>query len=832
LSLALENAMRRTISRSLLLLASLSVASWTVACSDSDGANTTPDATTDTGDTTDGGDGDVNSDAGPDASPDADDASADVTPDADVDQGDTSDADAGDDATDGSTEPPDDLSDDNLDPLTGFWVDSYGTAGVQGDFDTRVLVTFFDSAGDLYVGGSFARVNGTDVSNLAVRRGGEWLGLGDGPGIMVADLMELDGNIIAVGEAAGGGFGIGGANQVMSWDGETWTALGQTLPQFTRVNDIEVIDGEVVIVGNFAAEEGELPTWTATGAAVWNSETETWDPFLDSLDGELRTIVDTEAGFCVGGFFSTIDSTAVSNIACLEGDEWNAMAGGLNSTVNDIEVLPDGDMLVGGTFNLGDGESAFSIGIVRWNGTAFEGFFDGVGGGLVTEVRDILLSAAGGVYVGGSFDGAGSGDGTAFSTNIAYHDGTDWQTLAGGVQNRVGITISPGVYSMAQDSTGNLVAVGDFSQAGDTAASNLAMWDGEVWDNLQDEGKVSNGVVGTVRAFAADNAGTVFIGGDFTGSSASGLTNVAALRGSTLSPLEDGLPGGVLALEVDADGTLFAGGGFTDAGITGASFIAEYNGETWRALAEQLDGTVADLTFCPDGSLVAIGDFMETENGTVLNHIGVYDGTVWSALGDGLSGSNPEFSYSYSAVECLPDGSIVAGGSFDRADGTDVTSIAQYSAGSGWAALGNFDATVSVLTWYDGTLYAGGTFRNVDENPITGIAAWDGTEWTGLGAGVQTQFEFSPAHVTGISVKENGVFAAGYMERSGETAFSHVAWFDGTEWHDLGGGVNDIAEDCIVNDHSLYVGGVFTLAGGIPSLGLAEWFYGEETTEE
>jgi hypothetical protein len=65
----------------------------------------------------------------------------------------------------------------------------------------------------------------------------------------------------------------------------------------------------------------------------------------------------------------------------------------------------------------------------------------------------------------------------------------------------------------------------------------------------------------------------------------------------------------VYALAVDGSGNLYAGGWFTTAGGVNASSIAKWNGTSWSALGEGTDDVVDALAVGGSGNLYAGGDF-------------------------------------------------------------------------------------------------------------------------------------------------------------------------------------------------------------------------------
>ena len=141
--------------------------------------------------------------------------------------------------------------------------------------------------------------------------------------------------------------------------------------------------------------------------------------------------------------------------------------------------------------------------------------------------------------------------------------------------------------------------------------------------------------------------------------------------------------------------------------------IAEWDGSNWSALGNGLGGTVGDLAFGPDGSFYA-GGWFTTAGGMPANYIAKWDGVTWHPLGSGNWG---DF-YPYVSVLLVgPDGTLYAGGDFTTPGGVAANRIAERD-GSQWSALGeglNMDVSALVLD-EAGNLYAGGAF-------------WSATQW-------------------------------------------------------------------------------------------------------
>ena len=76
-----------------------------------------------------------------------------------------------------------------------------------------------------------------------------------------------------------------------------------------------------------------------------------------------------------------------------------------------------------------------------------------------------------------------------------------------------------------------------------------------------------------------------------------------------------------------------------------------------------------------------------------------------------------------------------------------------------------------------------------------------------------------------VALAHDQVMIERFPEAGGVAGTRNLAWYDGTAWHQLGGGLADLAEAMVVVDHILYVGGPFTAAGGYPASGMAAWSF-------
>jgi hypothetical protein len=153
-----------------------------------------------------------------------------------------------------------------------------------------------------------------------------------------------------------------------------------------------------------------------------------------------------------------------------------------------------------------------------------------------------------------------------------------------------------------------------------------------------------------------------------------------------------------------------------------------------------MDDVVEVMTTFDDGSgpVLYAGGAFRSAGGVAANHIARWDGSSWTSLGSGTSG-NSGFA-DVLALTAYDDGSgpaLYAGGSFTKAGGVTVRSIAKWD-GTSWSALGSGVAAsgtgfvLSLAVFDDGSgpaLYAGGSFATAGGVAAKNIARWNGSSY-------------------------------------------------------------------------------------------------------
>lgn len=359
------------------------------------------------------------------------------------------------------------------------------------------------------------------------------------------------------------------------------------------------------------------------------------------------------------------------------------------------------------------------------------------------------------------------------------------------------------VLALADDGAGGVYLGGEFT--GDF--SYIARWDGQRPRGL------GAGMNSRVRALAVDSAGNLYAGGSFTTAGGVGAHYIARWDGSAWRPLGAGLDGDVFALATDAAGNVYVGGGFTTAGGGPASNIARWDGTAWYPLGAGTNANVLALAVDSAGNVYAGGAFTQA-GGATANYVARWDGATWAPLGSGMQGAASPYVY---ALVVDAAGHLVAGGAFTAAGGTAAPGLARWN-GSTWSGFGAGLAggPVRALAVTEmGEVLAGGSFTEAGRGAASRVARWSRGQWHALGQGVDgTVYAVAPAAVSGQ------VYAGGSF-----TSPRFFTRWDGVRWRAFGAGLDgETALGMLVApDRSLIVAGRFTNAGDVTVNAIGRW---------
>jgi trimeric autotransporter adhesin len=432
------------------------------------------------------------------------------------------------------------------------------------------------------------------------------------------------------------------------------------------------------------------------------------------------------------------------------------------------------------------------------------------------------------IFVAGRFRVAG----TTIANNVVAFNTTTrtWHVLGTSETNGVG---GP-VYALSIFN-GSLYVGGTFESAGGVRASGIARWDisRRRWSSLGGGvANVENTAIypGHVYAIAVDSQ-SVFVGGLFLMADADTVGNlarwdVASQSWSAACKSDVNRTNGIIhALELDGR-SLYVGGEFTLVADIVASRIAKWDlaNNTWSSLGAGVDGTVYAIE--QHAGRIVVGGLFDSSGTTPARHIAQWDGSRWQPVGPGLD----------AAVRALHSdgGSLYVGGAFTSAASGSVAlnGVARWS-GEGFLPVGlgvGGDTTpvVRSLVTSNGSLYAAGTFSAAGIAAAYGIAQWD-TVWSALGRPPALVRHGADEAVHAVAIDGDNVYVGGDFSVAGGVRANRVArWSRSSgQWFALGSGIDGagalVRSLALGGNNDLYVGGIFNGAGGVRSPGIVRW---------
>lgn len=276
-----------------------------------------------------------------------------------------------------------------------------------------------------------------------------------------------------------------------------------------------------------------------------------------------------------------------------------------------------------------------------------------------------------------------------------------------------------------------------------------------------------------------------------------------------------GVNGDVRAVVSDGLGNVYIGGSFSIVNNISTTGIAKWDGTKWSALGDGIPGSVTDIAVSGT-DVYAVGRFNFGRLEPIVN-VAKWNGSTWTGLGPGIGG--PVVNGVYTIA--VSGSNVYVGGDFNEHSG-NPRHVAKWD-GTSWSAMGTgMDSTVHALAvGPDGSVYAGGNFTTAGGAPITAFAKWDGTSWSQVGSGVTFR-------VHAIAISGSNIYVGGNIDSAGGNPAFGVAKWDGTAWSALGAGTLNTdgvfnVRALTISGSDLYAGGGFTIAGGATANRIAKW---------
>ncbi|MFD3443307.1 hypothetical protein ACFDTO_01750 [Microbacteriaceae bacterium 4G12] len=667
------------------------------------------------------------------------------------------------------------------------------------------------------------------------------------------EVVAVTGDTVYIGGDFAGpmaGMPEGTYNRIAAWDGLAWQRMGAGLDGI--VHAIAVVGQDVYVGGDFSIAGGKAvanhlarwdgATWFAVAGGVANSETPTI--------ATVRGLASDGRRLYVAGVFDSVGSGAAAvpargfAVLDLGTGTWSSPEGGLGFLGRQGEgrvvAVLAGRVFVGGYFDAAGSVPASSLAALDPETGTWSAVGEGIRSGeFVGSVESLAVDdASATLFIGGTFTSAGP----VATSGVATLSGDTYGTL--GAFLRFGDASTAGVFALAF-AGGRLYAGGEFTAAGNAAASHWAVHDGAEWS------VPGEGVDNVVRGLAAYGDSVVVVG-DFQYSGAFRLSYGGIWTDDGWQTFGEGLSydpyadGNVYAL-LDTETGVVAGGYFDQAGPVTVGSIATWTGSEWQAMAGGLRGVNALAQVYAMArlgeDLYVTGSFATAGAGTAAN-IARWDGTAWSSLGSGLNGTG----YALAVL----GGRLYVGGRFSAAGTTAANGVAVWDpATSTWSALGNApgydDAVLGLAAIGDRHLVIGGRFHAFRAGGrdlirgLNGLTAFDTQAEIApdapldgylLLAGVQQSSgpgTIRALHVHGGDLYVGGTFdTAGVLQLSnppelGFSARNLAVWHFATDgsWETPGGTDEPVMALTTIDGAQVVIGGWFGAAGPIAASGVA-----------
>jgi len=244
-------------------------------------------------------------------------------------------------------------------------------------------------------------------------------------------------------------------------------------------------------------------------------------------------------------------------------------------------------------------------------------------------------------------------------------------------------------------------------------------------------------------------------------------------------------------------------------------------GAQWQAFgpAGTTDNTVVDFAYF-NNELYATGLFSQI-NGVSAKTVVKWTGTTWQQ-----QGNFTDWGHSLVTIDtCL----FLA-----KYRSQNDSNYLWYFNGSTWKTLGRAFKLVggSGLTpdlydviKYNNSLYVCGEFNRCGTDTVNGIARWNGSKWEKCGLGLQQAIPGGPPNIYPhqLTVFNNQLLVAGNFLKAGTITCNGLAAWDGSTWSGFGAGFNKTVYAVAAFQGSLYVGGEFTKSGSTNLGRIARW---------
>ena len=333
---------------------------------------------------------------------------------------------------------------------------------------------------DVYIGGDLHSAGKKHVNGIAKFQDNEWHALGEGIDGRIDVITITDKGTVY----AGGRFRTAGnlkANNIAQWDGQQWQALGDGLDSDDHIYAMATKGDTLYVSGLIRTPNRQ--DFKFKRLYQWDGHNWSMPGGGLPLDFDTREFPDPVAVHAIavigndvyiGGQFIFVGDlqTAIPNLACWNGKEWDAVGGGrFNDTVKKMAVYRN-ELYVAGEFTK---ISRLTVnGIAKWDGHEWSGFGED---NPALQYHQALTVSRGRVFLAGN---TSNNHNNHSQSDVFMLDNGIWQPLGDGVQGvRDEGNSHQAIHALGVHGN-ELFVGGEFYYAAangrEVLSANLAMW--------------------------------------------------------------------------------------------------------------------------------------------------------------------------------------------------------------------------------------------------------------------------------------------------------------------------------------------------------------------
>jgi uncharacterized delta-60 repeat protein len=484
---------------------------------------------------------------------------------------------------------------------------------------------------------------------------------------------------------------------------------------------LELATGAILVGGRFIAFDGNTRNRLFLLNSDGTEDTSFYGNLGSAFDEKVWALAqNSNQDIFVGGDFLSFDGNTKKRLVKLDssGNEDAGFTGnlgtGFDAVVWTIAVQSDGKVLVGGDFTDLDGTTRNKLVRLNTNGTVDTTFYTNfdTSGGVNGGVRSIKVQSDGKIVVGGDFTSL-NGNGREYLIRL-NSDGTEDTTFYTNLTS-LGNSFDDFIFTLDIQSDQKILVGGQYTTFNGNTRNRLVRLNTDGTEDTDFYTLLGGAFDGAVFTIATDSSGNIVVGGDFTGFDSTSATYLVKLSSTTNTAFKEnvsinrapdnnliniksrGDAYNIIDVVDTVDNRVFSlnssGSLAQGAGTTATGLLSHAQGQATEALGQ--------YSHAEGGFTIASGSYSHAEGGTTVARGNFSHAEGRQTLASGsyshAEGDTTQAIGNYSHAEGW---TTIASGSYSHAEGRDTVALGSYSHAEGRdsRANGNYSHAEGVST--------------------------------------------------------------------------------------------------------------------------------------